>query len=145
VGDLTRNFSRAEFACKCGCGFDTVDFNLVHGLQDIVVLLEAYYGETIEVVAVINSGCRCENHNAAEGGARKSQHLYGRGADVVFLTLAYSWDKGAVPVEIVDSMVTQLNEMSAKGGSPNQLSIGIYSDRVHIDSRTGPAARWVAS
>ena len=25
MGDLSENFSRSEFECKCGCGFATVD------------------------------------------------------------------------------------------------------------------------
>ena len=40
MGDLTRNFSRNEFKCKCECGFDTVDYELVTILQDSVEYFE---------------------------------------------------------------------------------------------------------
>ena len=29
MGDLTKNISRYEIACKCGCGFDTIDIEVV--------------------------------------------------------------------------------------------------------------------
>ena len=35
MGDLTKNFSRSEFACKCGCGFDDIDLVL----QSVILLL----------------------------------------------------------------------------------------------------------
>ena len=35
MGDLSANFNRAEFACKCGCGFDTVDAKLIDYVQQI--------------------------------------------------------------------------------------------------------------
>ena len=33
MGTVSKNFSRSEFACKCGCGFDAVDVDLLAGLQ----------------------------------------------------------------------------------------------------------------
>ena len=32
---LTKNFKRSEFACKCGCGFDDIDLKLVNIIQII--------------------------------------------------------------------------------------------------------------
>jgi len=29
VGDISEHFSRSEFRCKCGCGQDTVDVELI--------------------------------------------------------------------------------------------------------------------
>lgn len=77
MGDLTANFSRKEFACKCGCGFDSVNPALVAGLQALRDLV----GRPITVT----SGCRCPKHNASPkvGGAKNSQHLLGNAADIV--------------------------------------------------------------
>ena len=36
MGDLTRNFSRSEFACPC-CGRADVDMRLVEALQEILI------------------------------------------------------------------------------------------------------------
>jgi uncharacterized protein YcbK (DUF882 family) len=74
VGDLTKDFARAEFACQCGCGFDQVSLVLVEALQKL-------RDEIGQPVAVI-SGCRCERHNADVGGAKLSLHLVGKAADV---------------------------------------------------------------
>lgn len=74
MGDLSRSFSRAEFACRCGCGFDHVDPALIFGLQRL--------RDAIGLPIVILSGCRCATHNAAEGGAKRSQHVDGRAADI---------------------------------------------------------------
>ena len=75
MGDLTRNFSRAEFACKCGCGFDDISIDLVERLQ----IIRDLSGKQV----VVSSGCRCESHNACQGGSRSSSHLIGVAVDIV--------------------------------------------------------------
>lgn len=75
MGDLTRNFSRKEFACKCGCGFDNISPKLVARLQEI--------RDYIENPIIISSGCRCEKHNKLQGGASASAHLKGFAADIL--------------------------------------------------------------
>ena len=74
MGDLSRNFSRHEFACKCGCGEAEVSPFLIEQLQK----LRDYTGEPVR----ITSGRRGETHNAAVGGAKNSQHLLGLAADI---------------------------------------------------------------
>ena len=74
MGDLTKDYSRVEFACKCGCGFDAVNPVLVEALQK----LRDAMGRPVRVI----SGCRCAAHNKAVGGAAASQHLAGNAADV---------------------------------------------------------------
>ena len=74
MGDLSNHFSRSEFACACGCGFDEPVPELIHMLESI----RACAGGPIR----INSGCRCANHNAAVGGAIHSRHVTGEAADI---------------------------------------------------------------
>jgi uncharacterized protein YcbK (DUF882 family) len=116
IGDISAHFSRSEFACKCGCGYDTVDTELLVLLEEI----RAHFGRGI----TINSGCRCVDYNASPhiGGSEKSQHLYGRAADIVV---------EGTPPDIVHELAEQLGA----GG------LGKYDSFTHVDSRVG-RARW---
>jgi uncharacterized protein YcbK (DUF882 family) len=70
MGDMTLNFDRAEFACKCDdpeCNEDRVAPDLVNRLQDT--------REALARSIRITSGCRCIAHNRASGGSRTSSHL----------------------------------------------------------------------
>ena len=75
MGDLSPHFSRAEFACKCGCGVDAVSPNLIQALERMRAALNARQGGSAERGLTIRSGCRCENHNREEGGKDDSPHL----------------------------------------------------------------------
>ena len=75
MGDLSKNFSRAEFACKCGCGKADISLQLVRMLQEA--------RDTTGVPFVIQSGVRCAKHNVAEGGEKNSAHLQGLAADIL--------------------------------------------------------------
>ena len=68
------NFTREEFICPCGCGFDDVDPLLVSTLQRL--------RDEVQRPVVVNSGCRCKSHNAAVKGAPQSQHMRGKAADI---------------------------------------------------------------
>lgn len=115
MGDITENFNRAEFACKCGCGFDTVDIKLGKVLQ----ALRTHFGKPVEV----NSGCRCPEHNRRVGGSPGSQHLFGRAADVIV---------AGVHADVVADYL--------EARWPN-CGIGRYIGRTHVDTR-GTPARW---
>jgi uncharacterized protein YcbK (DUF882 family) len=114
MGDFSPYFKRSEFACKCGCGLDTVDTTLLKDLE----LIRAHYGRPV----TINSGCRCAAYNASIGGAEKSQHVQCRAADIVV--------DGVSPAK-----VHELAEEMGVGG------LGFYDTFTHIDSRSG-RARW---
>lgn len=116
MGDLARYFSRREFACKCGCGFDTVDAEL---LEVLTVVREHF-----DAPVTITSGCRCAEHNAAVGGSPNSQHLLGRAADIVV--------KGVPAIEVYRylNLVYQ-----------GELGLGRYQTFTHVDTRS-TAARW---
>ena len=72
---LSRSFYRDQFACKCGCGFDTVDANLIIILQ----MISDKLARKIE----INCGCRCPKHNSEVGGKGASTHMLGKAADII--------------------------------------------------------------
>ena len=80
MGDLSENFDLDEFECKCGCGFDTVDQELVDILEEIRSHFKTMYGGRVRVK--VNSGCRCPDHNLSVGGSQSSQHLLGTAADI---------------------------------------------------------------
>ena len=120
MGDLTANFSRHEFACKCGCGYGLkrgdVDTGLVQQLQEL--------RDEVERPISITSGCRCAKHNRNVGGARNSQHIHGTAADIKVAGLS--------PKEVY-------RILNAK--YPKSHGIGLYRSWVHFDVRRG-RARW---
>jgi len=71
---ITAHFRRGEFKCKCGCGKDDIDAALVR-------LCETIRG-AVGVPLIVNSGCRCETHNAKVGGVKGSYHTQGKAADL---------------------------------------------------------------
>lgn len=114
MGDLSGHFNRSEFACSCGCGYDTVDSVLLEALEAIRV----HFGQPVTVT----SACRCPSHNFDVGGAKGSQHKKGRAADI--------YVKSVAPADVA-SFAEELG-----------MSVGRYASFTHIDSRSGPPARW---
>ena len=113
---LSKHFMRREFACRCGCGFDTVDAMLLTVLERI----RGHFGHPVR----INCGCRCPAHNRAVGGAPNSQHLVGKAADVVV--------DGISPDQVADYVDARWPDL---GG------LGRYRTFTHVDVR-GHRARW---
>lgn len=124
MGDLARHFSRSEFACKCGCGIDTVDAELLSVLGNLRRWANDGHLRGDNRVT-INSGCRCHDHNIAVGGSPNSQHLYCRAADVVV--------EGKSPDQVAGWL---------ERSYPGKFGIGRYKTFTHIDTRTGGPARW---
>ena len=117
MGDLSDNFNRKEFACRCPCGRDTVDSELVKVLEEVRV----HFGKPI----MISSGHRCHIHNAAIGGSTGSQHLYGRAADFSI--------EGVTPIDIAKFIDSKYEF---------KYGLGIYASWIHIDTRSNGPARW---
>jgi uncharacterized protein YcbK (DUF882 family) len=110
-------FKRSEFECSCGCGFDTVDSELLEVLEDV----RYHFSKPV----IITSACRCLKHNKAIGSTDRSQHTKGRAADIVV--------KDMTPQAVHRYLVE-----TYKG----KYGIGAYSDFTHIDTRSGVPARW---
>lgn len=110
------NFKRKEFACKCGCGFSTVDYMLAKVLDD----LRNHFDKPV----IVTSGCRCETHNKTVGGATQSTHLFGIAGDIKV--------KGIAPKEVYKYLDKKY---------PDTFGIGLYISWVHIDVRF-KKARW---
>ena len=119
MGDLSEYFSRDEFACRCGCGADTVDVGLIRILDDV--------RQHFNAPVTVTSGVRCPDHNRSVGGASRSQHLLGRAADIQV--------KGVSPNDVFNFV---------RDRYPTGCGFGRYASFVHIDSRTEPA-RWINS
>lgn len=107
MGDLSPHFSRSEFACKCGCGFDTVDVELLIYLEKVRTHFEQ--------VVTITSACRCPSYNHVVGGTVRSQHLLGRAADIAVANVS-------------PALVQELLEDHPGG-------LGSYNSFTHIDTR----------
>lgn len=80
MGDITRDFDRSEFNCKCGCGANVHKVEHVQALQAIRDKACELAGR--EVPFIISSGTRCPHHNRDVFGKVTSEHLSGDGTDV---------------------------------------------------------------
>lgn len=134
--DLTTHFARREFLCAHGLpsADDGATWETIRRLaEQLEVLRESLGGRPIHII----SGFRCPDCNRACNGARNSQHLYGRAADI--------W------VEGLPNPFTIASEIAALIASGRMLSGGIgiyYRGRktqsrpfTHYDIR-GHLARW---
>lgn len=116
---LAKNFTHEEFACKgkdCCGNSAPISLQLVQALQKL--------RDELGLPLTINSGFRCVKHNAAVGGAKASQHVYGTAADV-------ATPKGLTSAQFA-AIAEQLDLFDG---------IGLYDTFVHFDVR-GVKARW---
>ncbi|MDY0324840.1 MAG: D-Ala-D-Ala carboxypeptidase family metallohydrolase [Candidatus Cloacimonadaceae bacterium] len=122
MGDLSKNFSRSEFACKgtnC-CGHSApIQPELISALQAL--------RDQLNLPLSITSGFRCNRHNESVGGAARSFHTLGMAADV------------ACPDGLTAEDLARAAETIP---AFQQGGIGIYPSWVHLDVRTTGKARW---
>lgn len=119
--DGIRYFKKSEFKCKCGryCNGYPAEIDL--GMVSIADAVRARLGRPVNV----NSGLRCQQHNANVGGASASQHMYGTAADL-------GCPSGVTPQQMYD-IAEEI--MGDTGG------LGLYTWGIHVDSRS-TKARW---
>ena len=108
----TKNFKVSEFACKCGCGHNPIDQRVIDMAQTI--------RDALGVPVRVNSGCRCEKHNAKSGGVKGSKHTKGLAADL-------SCKLGAV------KMFDTVKRLHAEGKLPELDYCIRYKTFIHID------------
>jgi len=112
----SKYFNREEFTCKCGCGFNSVDAELLTVLEEL--------REEFDSPVTINSGCRCVGYNKLVGGSAESQHTLARAADIVVA--------GVHPQDVY---------LALEATYPEQYGMGNYNTFTHIDTRDYKA-RW---
>ena len=117
MGNLSKNFSKEEFACNCGnCKQIGPDPLLVEELQKI--------RDHFKAPIHINSGYRCPAYNKKIGGAKFSQHMLGTAADFTV--------EGKTPFDVQSYLWTAY---------PHSYGIGRYQNFTHFDVRD-KRARW---
>lgn len=142
MGNLSSHFSREEFACDCGCGFDTVDIELVSCLEGMCSFFKKDL-KASRIIVVILSGCRCREHNEFVQKrynpdyieySSNSVHMYGGAVDFYMLEVKTDLTRKVIsPGNIVRYLIASY---------PGKHGIGEYTNRVHFDIKTGRARRW---
>ena len=151
---MAKYFKASEFVCnpqQCGCGFGLNLGDIDPRLLDILDVIREATGAPITV----NSGCRCQRHNArvggvvavkyyvpgtrkldlskyprgAKGGPKDSNHTHGTAADIKCVKLNAK--------QLYD-LILRLHKA---GKLPQLAGIGIYDTFVHVDVNPKVAGR----
>ena len=121
---ITENFALKEFRCKDGTDVpEDLMENVILLCKNLQVLRD-HIGKPIRVI----SGYRSPKYNRRIGGARRSQHMTAKAADIKVT--------GMSPEE-VKAVIVQL----IKDGKMMKGGIGLYTTFTHYDVR-GRNARW---
>lgn len=121
---LSENFSLSEFRCKDGSDVPPDLMDNVTVLCENLQVLRDHLGKPIRVI----SGYRSPKYNRRIGGARRSQHMVAKAADIKV--------SGMSPAEVKAEIVKLIKEgKMMKGG------VGLYRTFTHYDVR-GRNARW---
>ena len=113
-----KNFREEEFSCPCcgACNMSDILLTKIQALRDM-----------IKVPLPINSGFRCELHNAKlKGASSNSQHLLGKAVDISTEEMTL-WKK--------HELMKLANGLGFNG-------IGVYPSFFHLDIRDEPKL-WV--
>lgn len=121
---MTKNFKLSEFRCRDGT--DVPD-DLMDSVRELVKNLQVIRDHIDRPIHVI-SGYRTPKYNRKIGGAKKSQHMKAKAADLRV--------KGMTPKELREVIINLIKEGKIKTGG-----VGLYTSFVHYDTR-GWNARW---
>ena len=132
MGDLTKNFSVSEYACKCGCGLKYPAPALFRTLQEI--------RDWLERPVTIVSGWRCTKHNKDSGSRvlgnqgiyrgqcgddTASAHTHGEAADISAKGLSRMELYGAIVQMHQDGKLPELRYVYAIKKSQGNVHIGV--------------------
>ena len=127
---ITEHFTSTEFGCKDGTAYPPAW--ITSRLRPLCVALEVLRGAIGKPITIL-SGFRTEAYNRRIGGARASQHVEGRAADIVVPGLT------AAKVHAV-VLALHAEGKIAIGG------LGAYPNFTHVDVRpAAKLARWGGS
>ena len=127
MGDLTKNFSLSEFKCKDGTSVPDDLLENVQELAENLQVLRDYLGVPVRVI----SGYRSPKYNRRIGGAKRSQHMTARAADLKVT--------GVSPDQVREAILLLIKQGKMKKGG-----VGRYTTFTHYDTR-GRNARWSGS
>ena len=121
---LEENFSLSEFKCKDGTQVPEELMDNVKLLAKNLQVLREELGRPIRII----SGYRSPKYNRRIGGAKRSQHMTAKAADIKV--------SGMTPAEVKAVIVRLIKE-----GKMHSGGIGLYTTFTHYDVR-GRNARW---
>ncbi len=121
---LEKNFKLEEFRCNDGTDVPDEFIPNVRQLCMNLQTLRDYIGKPIVVI----SGYRSPEYNKKIGGAKRSQHMLAKAADIIV--------SGMTSLEVRDTIIQLIKE-----GKMDPGGVGIYPTFVHYDVR-GRNARW---
>lgn len=79
--DDIKHFKKSEFTCKCGCGLNNIQLEVVKIADEV----REHFGSP----AIVTSGTRCTKHNAEVGGVANSRHLKGKAIDMYVQNISW--------------------------------------------------------
>ena len=115
---LSEHFKVREFGCKDGSDPVFIDTELV----DILEQIRVHFEKPVN----ITSAFRTAKHNASCGGAKFSQHLYGKAADIRISGVS------------VDALADYAEKLLGNSGGVGRYYVDGF---VHVDVRT-VKSRW---
>lgn len=110
--NVIKHFKKSEFTCKCGCGLNNIQLDVVKIADEV----REHFGSP----AIVTSGTRCEKHNKEVGGVSNSRHLKGKAVDMYVQNV--SWY----------DLLEYLRELEQKGKIRYCYHIN-HSDCCHFD------------
>lgn len=134
---LTKNFTVAELACQCECGFGTSPDDYAPGFLDFLQLVRDIYARPMNPT----SCARCSDHNRAVGGVNQSAHLRAAAIDV---GAGNGFDRHMISAAFLLALVVKAGEMTreeaieilAKIAEIGVGGLGLAKGFVHFDIDT---------
>ena len=124
---LTKNFKLKEFRCRDGSDVPEDLMENVRLLPENLQVLRDHIGKPIRII----SGYRSKKYNTKINGAKRSQHMLAKAADIKISRMT--------PKEVRETILELIQE-----GKMHSGGVGIYTTFVHYDVR-GWNARWKGS